>query len=71
MYFLPILRAHTIKSSLRYVLRSNYRNCETIYSFEALTFVRKYSYLRVTGSCIMPLVIEKINLSLKFVLRNC
>lgn len=50
---------------------SNYRNSESIYSFEVLTTVRKNFILRVSGYLDLPLVIEKIDLSVKFLLRDC
>ena len=71
MYFLSILRAHTIIASLRYVHVSNYQNCKTVYLFGVLGIVKKNSILHVAEFLDMPLIIEKIDLSLRFVLRDC
>ena len=59
-YFHAIMRALVITSSLRYVLASNYQSCETMYSLEVLTTVRKNFILHVPGFLDLPLVIEEI-----------
>lgn len=64
-YFLPILHAHKITSSLRYVHTSNYQNSETMVLSKVLTFVLKNYNLQVAGFLDLPLVIEKIDLSLQ------
>ena len=64
-YFLPILHAHKIASSLRYVHTSNYQNSETMVLSKVLTIVLKNYSLQVAGFLDLPLVIEKIDLSLQ------
>ena len=50
---------------------SNYQKCKTVYLFEVLGIVKKNSILHVAEFLDMPLVIEKIDLGLRFVLRDC
>ena len=66
MYFLPIICAHTITTSL---IASNYQNCEIIYSFEVLPTIWKNFISCVEGFLNLPPVTGKIYLSLRTVLR--
>ena len=60
---MPILRAHTITSSLGSAHPSNYRKCETVNSFEVLTIVTKNSILHNLAWFLdLLLVTEKIYL---------
>ena len=49
MYFLWILRTHMITSSLRCEPTSNYRKCQTEYSFEVLIINTKDNYIYVAS----------------------
>lgn len=72
MYFVPIpvFFAHSY-SIIEVARASNYRNCETVYSFEVLAIATKNSISHIVGILDVSLVTEKTDLSLRFVLPNC
>ena len=67
MYFPPSLCA----SSMRYDHASNYQNCDTVCSLQELTIVTSNTTLHAAGFLDLPLVIEKIDLSVKICLEIC